>query len=449
MDITNSHFQTLTEAMKRRADGFSEWAYFDHRVRSPEEARMALPYIRIPPEDVRQFLADALKKNEVLRQRAIYLHIPFCRQICRFCGYSRQLLTDTALADRYVQYLIAQIQRYGDTVWASAPPFEAVYFGGGTPTALSAHELARVIHALKRSFQLDKDCEITVESRFEGIGADDFRILSDAGVNRISFGIQSFDTEIRRNMGRIHEQDEILKCLELAKEGGFQNICADLIYNLPRQLPETWQEDLKLLAQSPVTGVSVYPLILFDRSLLSSQIRERTEPPLGDLKAEYDFYIHADRCLTETMKWQRFTPVQYGKPGEDQANYVRARGQGYEVLGLGAGAAGMIGDLIYVNSPNIADYIAAQKDGCDLPMMLLRLPQRYFKAQPWYRLSESDGINSRNLFEALPGMEQLIDQLTELHAVQQTGDKLTLTRAGQFWAGNISAMISELIGKNR
>lgn len=441
------HLRSLAEALKRKTEGFSEWAYFDHRIRSPEEARMMLPYTRLMPPDSGNSFADALKNRGDSVRRVIYLHIPFCRQICRFCGYNRQLLTDTALADRYVQSLIAQMQRYGDTGWASARPFEAVYFGGGTPTDLPARELARVIHAVRQAFPLEKDCEITAESRFEGIGADDFRILSDAGVNRISFGIQSFDTDIRRNMGRIHEREEILKRLEVAEKEGFQNICIDLIYNLPRQTTETWQEDLKLLAQSPVAGVSVYPLILFDRSLLSSQIREGTEPPLGDLKTEYDFYVHADRCLTETIKWQLFTPVQYGKPDEDKAKYVRARGRGYEVLGLGAGAAGMIGDLIYFNSPNIEDYIVNQRDGSDLPITVLRLPHQYFEAQPWYRLSESDGITAPSLFESLPGMENVMNQLTELNAVQQAGDKLKLTRAGQFWAGNISAIISEMIGK--
>jgi oxygen-independent coproporphyrinogen-3 oxidase len=435
--------KTLSDALRRKVQGIPEWQYFDCRIRNSEEARKTLPYKTIRGETA---ITDALRNSQAPAPRVIYLHIPFCRKYCEFCGYTRELITDNSEPEQYVGAMIAQMTRYRNTPWAYSHPVEAIYVGGGTPTALPSELLVRLIKTARDMFPISENCEITVESRFDGMKPDDLLTLSEAGVNRISFGVQSFDTHVRQHIGRIHDSEKIFQTLEQVKKLKFKTICADLIYNLPRQSSEIWENDVRQLAHARISACSIYPLILFEKSLLSTRIRQGKEPPLNGIEAEYERYVKADSYLREVLNWQRFTPVQYGDVIAETASYVSAGSRGYDILGIGAGAAGIIGELRYYSSPNIREYISTQQNDSDAHLTAWQLPKKYLRARTWYKLSDGGCLNTDDVsYETLPRMDEVIEKLIELGAVRRQEKYLALTQTGCFWAGNISSIISGLI----
>jgi oxygen-independent coproporphyrinogen-3 oxidase len=435
----------LETALKRKAAGEAPWRYFDHRVHSPREAKAQLPVTRLAPPQASEAFKRSLNASDASDRRVMYVHIPYCRQICRFCGYNRQVLPDLAAVEEYVQAVIHQIKCYSTTPSATIAPFEAIYIGGGTPTALPHDALTRIITTLREGLALTPDCEITVESRCDGVSQEDVRALLDAGVNRMSFGVQSFDTGVRRAMGRIADRERMRETLQAVEDAGLHDICIDLIYNLPQQTMATWQDDFAVLANTPIRGCSLYPLILFPNSELAGRIARHEEPPPGDLEKEYEFYTYADTMLGETMQWERFTPVQYGNKRVERAKYVTAHGQSQDVIGFGAGAGGRIGVMTYMNTPQIPDYVSAREHDSDAPVTVLMLPHQYREVSDWYQLSEGAGICGSEMFGQLPGIQAIIEQLTALDLLEKEGDEFRLTQAGRFWAGNISAILSELM----
>ncbi|MBD3306669.1 radical SAM protein [candidate division KSB3 bacterium] len=446
-----SSADTLMTALTRKSQGEPVWRYFDHRVRHPAEAKARLPFVRCAPLDTPAVVDQMFQAAPVpARRRVLYLHIPFCTHLCDFCGYTRCLGGDQEAVTRYLDALRAQLRRYSDTPWgAAAAPVEAIYLGGGTPTALPAAHLAALLTDIAQRLPVKPTAEVTVESCLSSLEPEDIPRLREAGVNRMSFGVQSFDTHLRRSLGRVSDREHILTTLQQAKHQGLETICIDLLYNLPHQTLDTWQQDLRTLAATPVTGCSVYPLILFPHARLARQIQQGDRPPLGSLEREYQFYTAADAHLADVLHWQRFTPVQYGDARVERARYVRAHSRNDDVLALGAGAGGAIGARTYRNTPDIAAYIAAQEHADESQMMVLTIDPTYLEARRWYQLSEGLRAPSETetAFALVPAMHEVIRSLLDLELVLQSPDGgFTLTQTGRFWAGNISALISEAIG---
>ena len=174
----------------------------------------------------------------------LYVHIPFCVSRCAFCGFYAHR-TDEAALEAYTGRLLREIAREADRGAFTTKPVDVVYFGGGTPTALSAEQLRRVIGAIYERFNVAPDVEFTVEGRIYGFDDERVRACLESGVTRFSFGIQSFQTELRRSLGRRNSREELLARLEAIKGmcGDKIALVADLIYGLPSQTQEQWLEE--------------------------------------------------------------------------------------------------------------------------------------------------------------------------------------------------------------
>lgn len=147
------------------------------------------------------------------RKRLVYLHIPFCATHCTFCGFYQNRFNDDACA-HYTDALIREIEMEADSVLHQSAPIHAVYFGGGTPSALSAHDLARIITTLREKLPLAPDCEITIEGRVLNFDAERIDACLDAGANRFSIGIQSFNSKIRKKMARTSDGPTAIAFME-------------------------------------------------------------------------------------------------------------------------------------------------------------------------------------------------------------------------------------------
>ncbi len=173
----------------------------------------------------------------------LYLHIPFCRAICNYCNFNRRLL-DESLKRRYVGALGADVQRAGGRPRVEA---DTVYFGGGTPSLLDPIEVAGLIDACRESFDLAGDAEITLEANPETVGAERLDGFRRAGVNRLSFGVQSFHDKELGRLSRLHSAGQAREAFALARAAGFDNISLDVMMWLPGQSVESWLESVDVL----------------------------------------------------------------------------------------------------------------------------------------------------------------------------------------------------------
>lgn len=199
------------------------------------------------------------ERNDALL--GIYVHIPFCQRKCPYCDFNTYAgLHDLFAA--YVEALIEDIRRAAEAM--GHPAAHTLFLGGGTPTVLPPALLTEVIEAVRTSFQLPEQAEITVEANPGTIDQSRFVALREAGVNRLSLGVQSFDDAELRFLGRIHTSEEAQRAFHAARAAGFANINIDLIFGLPGQRAESWEATLDRLVTLQPEHVSMYALTIED-----------------------------------------------------------------------------------------------------------------------------------------------------------------------------------------
>lgn len=232
-----------------------------------------------PVEDARGAWGGALKALSA-SPLILYVHIPFCRSRCSFCPFYYGAATATELAD-YAKMLAAELACWGDVFRDF--PVNTVYFGGGTPSDLAPPELELLLKTLRRNYSLANDCEITLESRIDGLTDEKIDAALSNGVNRFSVGVQTFHTELRRSLGRTSDRDTVLKTLDRLTTRNQASVTADILYGLPGQTEEMLSDDLEtMLRETRLSGFSFYRLHLHDRLHLAREIAEKKLPPASD-----------------------------------------------------------------------------------------------------------------------------------------------------------------------
>ncbi len=197
----------------------------------------------------------------------IYVHVPFCSAICNYCNFNRGLL-DGDLKRRYVDAVERDIVRQGD-----GAPADTIYFGGGTPSLLDPEEIARLVSACGRSYQIDLTAaEVTLETNPETATLDRLRGFRAAGINRLSFGVQSFRDEELRRLGRIHDAARARDAVRLAREAGFDNVSLDLMMWLPQQTVADWLTSVEALIEVNPDHASLYLLELYPNAPLKEDM---------------------------------------------------------------------------------------------------------------------------------------------------------------------------------
>src|SRR5215475_5733221 len=203
----------------------------------------------------------------------LYLHIPFCSAICNYCNFNRGLF-DGGQKARYVDALIAEIAgagRAGEALaqtFRSAAAADTIYFGGGTPSLLEPSDVARIIAACRAAFDVASDTEVTLEANPESVDVGKLIALRDAGVNRLSFGVQSFqDAELRR-LSRLHDASRARAALREARDAGFDNVSLDLMMWLPQQRVDEWLSNVDSAIECDPDHVSLYLLEVYPNAPL-------------------------------------------------------------------------------------------------------------------------------------------------------------------------------------
>jgi len=265
---------------------------------------------------------------------ALYLHIPWCIRKCPYCDFnSHEQKTDSLPEDRYIDALLADLALEMPDVWGRT--FSSVFIGGGTPSLFSPEAIEKLLSGVRALTALPPDAEITMEANPGTVEQQRFREFRDAGINRLSIGIQSFSDVHLEALGRVHGRRESLAASEIAHAAGFDNFNLDLMYGLPGQSLTDAQQDLQLALDADPTHLSYYQLTLEPNTLFY-----KFPPKLPDHDSSAKMQENAHDLLGK-LGFERYEVSAWSKPAR-QCRHNLNYWQFGDYLGVGAGAHGKI-----------------------------------------------------------------------------------------------------------
>lgn len=264
--------------------------------------------------------------------RAAYIHIPFCEQICHYCDFNKVYLKGQPV-DEYLDSLGKEMQLTLELYPAGM--LDSIFVGGGTPTALNEKQLVKLCETIRACLPYNKNTEYTFEANPGDLGPEKLQILAAYGVNRISIGVQSFNDELLGKIGRTHCSDDVFTAVESSKAAGFKNISIDLIYSLPGQTPEDFEDDLRKAFSLDIVHLSAYSLIIEPKTVFYNLV-QKGNMQLPDEDTEADMY----EILIGEMTRNGFSHYEisnFALPGfESRHNLTYWNNEQY--YGFGAGA---------------------------------------------------------------------------------------------------------------
>lgn len=294
----------------------------------------------------------------------LYVHIPFCKKKCRYCDFL-SFAGEEWTQETYIQALIREI---GAWRGKENKKVSSVFVGGGTPSILSVRRMEEIFEALRESFFLAEDAEITIECNPGTLEKEKLEVYKCLGVNRLSLGLQSAKNEELRLLGRIHTWETFLESFQMARKAGFENLNVDLISALPGQTVESWRETLeKTIALSP-EHISAYSLIIEEGTPFyqeyeeDAKIREAGGDPqfLPSEDAERQMYEDTEKILGNAG-YSRYEISNYAKPGM-ACQHNMGYWQRKEYIGLGLGASSLYREGRWRNPENLLEYCNRKQD---------------------------------------------------------------------------------------
>lgn len=294
------------------------------------------------------------------KELELYIHIPFCMKKCQYCDFL-SFQADEHTQHDYVEALLREIAYYGERCQEYA--VTSVYIGGGTPSWLDEELMLRIMDAVRCSFLLAPDAEISIECNPGTVTDGKFAAYRRAGINRISIGLQSAEEEELRLLGRSHTYGQFLKTYELARRNGFTNINIDLMNSLPGQTAESFSHTLRQIIRLKPEHISVYSLIIEEGTPFYARYQEDAKrqsagEPTAALPTEEEV-LRTTRLTEELLSdagYEQYEISNFAKPG-----YACRHNIGYwqraNYLGLGIGAASLMENIRYTNVSDLYKYL--------------------------------------------------------------------------------------------
>jgi oxygen-independent coproporphyrinogen-3 oxidase len=266
-----------------------------------------------------------------MKEFGLYIHIPFCVSKCYYCDFN-SFAAKQDLKDRYLSALYQEIELLAEKY---SPKIKSIFIGGGTPTSLEGTQLAEILDRCYQSLAIKEDIEITIEANPGTVDKEKLRLIKEAGVNRLSFGVQSFNDEMLRKIGRIHTAQEAIDNYYLAREVGFDNVSLDLIFALPDQSLEDWQNTLLQACELEPKHLSTYNLKIEEGTPFYQMLSKGELIPTSE---ELDLKMYnLTKKLLESKGYQQYEISNFAQRGyESEHNQIYWKNEPY--LSLGAGA---------------------------------------------------------------------------------------------------------------
>ncbi len=363
--------------------------------------------------------------NDIDNEIGIYIHIPFCKSICPYCPYNK-IVYQSEMAESYKDALIKELILYREKL--NGKKISSVYIGGGTPTLL-IYELKEVIKFIEVSYKFQGD--IGIEVHPTEVSEILLNKLKEMNINLISLGVQTFNEEKLRFLGRGYGECEIDRALSLIKEYKFKCVDVDIMTNIPGQSIDEIKYDLEKVYSYEIDQLSIYPLIVFPLTRLSRVIEEKKLSRFNELKERKILNIIDE--ISKKHGYERSSIWTYGKNHGNRYTSVTRE----SFIGFGAGASSHFGNYFYLNTFNVDQYIKALNEE-RLPINIVNLMTEREKMIFWIFWRCYDGVIDEQRFKALFNKEMkkefkmLFNFLNLLGMTMKQGSNIILTSLGRF-----------------
>ncbi|MBQ8804823.1 MAG: oxygen-independent coproporphyrinogen III oxidase [Tyzzerella sp.] len=296
------------------------------------------------------------------KELELYIHIPFCIRKCAYCDFLSSSQNKQVI-DKYVEALLQEIQAHKCSYQYNASCYvTTIFLGGGTPSILEPTHIQQIITALRESFKISKNAEITIEANPGTVTKEKLEAYKQAGINRISFGLQSTNNDELKMLGRIHTYEEFLESYKLAQECGFANVNVDLISAIPKQTLESWEETLKRIIKLNPAHISAYSLIIEEGTPFAEVYGEGKigEKELPSEEEERAIYKKTEELL-EQAGYHRYEISNYAKV-DMECKHNLGYWERKNYLGLGLGASSLVDNMRFHNIEDLQFYMEKASD---------------------------------------------------------------------------------------
>ena len=391
---------------------------------------------------------DSLKNEKRTGKGLAYIHVPFCETRCLYCMFYQNPLSDEE-SRVFTKALIKDLAAWEKENAQKTGLIHALYFGGGTPTALLADDLKAILDACKKYLPLANDCEITLEGRIFNFGDDKIEAALAGGVNRFSLGVQTFDSKVRQSVLRVDGKDEIIN--RLLKMLSYDNaaVVIDLIYGFPGQTMAVWEDDVRTAAALPLDGVDCYQLNVFNQSPMAKYIENGNLPAAADTAQKADMFARSIEILTDA-NWQRISNQHWRQTHRERNIYNELAKGACDMLAFGAGGGGRLKGHSFMMERQLKTWLDLVNAGAR-PVGFLSLPakngallntlssQMELGSVSFAKLEKTFNVPLTEIFEPIT------NQWMEAGLLKQKGEWFYQTVAGQFWHVTMAQMLLDRI----
>lgn len=403
--------------------------------------------ITVDPAHYQEIWTDNIQ-NQTDNSKLVYVNVPFCQTQCAYCGFFKYY-SKSDLMEQFTNAIEKEIQFSADTPYMQSGVIDAIYIGGGTPGALSAKQIDRLLSGLKRNLPLSNDCEFTFESRTFQLTDDKLKACIDNGVNRFSIGVQSFNTEARQSIGRIDTGENVYAMIEKLQGLNHATVSIDLMYGLPYQTPEIFLEDIKIADSLEVDGIALYQLNVFDKSKLDELVKSGKLPKPPETKEQAHYHMQAFDHLSK-LNFTQCSMSHWLKGNRDRSIYNQYSKKGLPMHAFGVGAGGKTETHSYFTHVALEPYVRMIDSGIK-PIMGMSQQNDQQKLYNMISSSIDAGFLRFDKIEKQFGIDlkiilsPLLESWENRELITLTPQMLKLTPQGQFWYVNMAQAILDVL----
>lgn len=366
-----------------------------------------------------------------MKNLGIYIHIPFCRQKCNYCDFYSVNWNDES-EDRYVEAVLNEIKGYRDKLNGKYKA-DTIFFGGGTPTIIKSENLYRIKEGLNEILEIDKQSEISLEANPNTLTLEKLKEYKEIGINRLSIGIQSLNDDILKKIGRIHSSVEALDAVDRAKNVGFENINADIMFNIPCQTVEDIEDTIYKIIERDVKHISFYSLKL-EKGTPMYVMEKNNKIIMPDEEYERDMYYAGRDVMTKNCLFQ-YEISNFAKKGFECRHNLKYWNQ-EEYIGLGPSAHSFLNNTRYSNPSDLKLYCESGSSKNFERIILEELGSDDLMFEYiMLRLRLTKGLNVKDFndkfsadFKEMYSMQ--INYLIKNNLLEAAGDNMRLTKKG-------------------
>ncbi|MEK4486526.1 radical SAM family heme chaperone HemW [Psychrobacillus sp. FSL H8-0484] len=369
--------------------------------------------------------------------RGVYIHIPFCHQICNYCDFNKFFFHNQPV-DEYIESLGKEMALWTDDL--KKAKIETIFIGGGTPTSLSLEQLERLFTLIHMYIPMEQVIEFTSEANPDEITLEKMQLMRKFGVNRLSMGVQTFDQDLLKVLGRTHSNEHVYEVIEFAKQTDFPSISIDLMYGLPNQTMEQWKASLQEAFRLKIPHISAYSLLVEPKTIFYNLLSKgKLSLPGEDLEAEMYGYLLDEMKQNSYLQYEISNFSLEGKASQHNLLYWNND----EYIGLGAGAHGYVNGVRYSNHGPLKKYMQTIDSG-EKPLMMQKEVTQIEKMEEemFLGLRKNAGVSLERFEErygqTLPQVygEQL-EELLRKELIKMENNFVKLTTRGRFMGNEV------------